>query len=951
MLRCAVSRRRVLGRSTLALVATAGLLGGFAVPGAFAAGGGLGRPADLTVDGLVSPIGLAGNDVQFAWHVNDTRRGAVQQAYRIVVWHGSSTVWDSGRVPSADQAFVDYAGPALASASAYRWAVQTWAAEDAGPSPLATAATFETGLADHDWQASWIRRAPSPGDTTDQYTYPRKEFALSEAPIERARAYVSGDQQYELYVNGTRAGKGQAYSYPDAQYYETLDLTALVRSGANAIGLLTTWDGATKGHPAGEPGAILQVSVLHTDGQLELITTDGSWRVAKGAWLPGTQRDLEGDLVDYTENIDGRAVPIGWDQPGFDDHAWQPAEVLGRAGVAPWSHLVPVRTRIVEQPVAAKTLTRLSSGAVVADFGSVSAAVPAVAFHHGVSGTKIAMRAGYLLDPDGQVSSAHGTQHTDMSYSYIQRGGTESFHPFDYLAFRYFQIDDPGEVLTAGDVVALTRHTEVPDEQAATFTSSNPTVDAVFELGRHSALFTAQEQFLDTPTREKGPWLWDGFNESQTAMAAFGEQNLTRKSLLEFAQSQSRFWPQGRMNKIYPTGLGALDIAEFTEIYPEWVWQYWMHTGDRTLLAEVYPVLTNIATYVHAAITPSTGLVTNLPATNIYSSLPVLTRHNVLAVDVFRRAADAGAVLGRPVAEVAGQRQRADALTAAINRHLTRADGTYVTGLNPDGSQTADASQDSNTVAVAYGVVPAAHLAAVASHIAGLGMSSAPRTAAELLQSLRLAGRYDDVLRRLTDPTTDGWAAILAKGATFTWEVWHPSDLIGDSMSHGWGANVLVEIQAAELGVTATSPGYATFAVAPPPTGLSWATGRVPTPRGSVSVAWHRPDPATAAADGAAFTLDLTVPANAAATVQIPAGAASWVTERGLSLAEVSGVRVVSMDGNNAILAVGSGTYHLRSSPADAGGDSTNGWALLLIVVSLTALVIAGGLILTRRRS
>ena len=165
------------------------------------------------------------------------------------------------------------------------------------------------------------------------------------------------------------------------------------------------------------------------------------------------------------------------------------------------------------------------------------------------------MRAGFLLDQPvpgqpfsgvpGQVSAAHGTQHTDMSYGYVQRGGDEQFHPFDYLGFRYFQIDDPGEPLTPDDVVALARHTAMPDQAPATFSSSEATIDAEFQLGAHSAMYTAQEQYIDTPTREKGSWLFDGFNESRTAMAAFGEQNLTRKSLTEFAQSQQRYWPNG----------------------------------------------------------------------------------------------------------------------------------------------------------------------------------------------------------------------------------------------------------------------------------------------------------------------------------------------------------------------------------------------------------------------
>ena len=61
-----------------------------------------------------------------------------------------------------------------------------------------------------------------------QYTYVRKDAHVSASPIVRAHAYVSADQQYELDVNGQRAGKGEAYSFPDEQYYETLDITHLL---------------------------------------------------------------------------------------------------------------------------------------------------------------------------------------------------------------------------------------------------------------------------------------------------------------------------------------------------------------------------------------------------------------------------------------------------------------------------------------------------------------------------------------------------------------------------------------------------------------------------------------------------------------------------------------------------------------------------------------------------
>jgi alpha-L-rhamnosidase len=842
-----------------------------------------GRPIALTVDDLVHPLGLDPGDVFFGWHLGDTRRNAGESAYRIVVSRSTITktgtragqVWDSHRVRSANQSNVAYGGPKLSPDSTYRWRVQTWDGSGTA-SPLLAPVTFETGLRDRDWKAQWIRR---PLDTTrpDIYTYARTEARLASSPIVRARAYVSGDQQYEMYVNGTRVGKGEAYSYPDQQYYETLDVTKALKAGAaNAIGLLTYWDGPTKGHPAGEPGGIVQISITHADGSTETVMSDGSWKVLPGNWTPGTQRDLEGDLVDFVENIDGRAEPLGWDTPGFDDTAWASAAVVGPAGTAPWTHLVSARTRIVGQPVPAVSLTKLPSGDYVADFGKVYAAVPTVTLHHGVSGRQLHLLAGFLLDPPGIVSG-RGAQHTDMHYSYIERDGQQTFHPFDYLGFRYLEIDGAGEDLTAADVVALVRHTALPALPPATFHSSNATVDQVFDLGAHSAEFTAQEQFVDTPTREKGSWLFDGFNESVTDMDAFGEQNLARQSVRDFGASQARFWPNGAINKIYPTGLGALDINESTEAYVEWVWQYWMHTGDRATLATLYPVVSKVADYVTAAIDPTTHLVTNLPATNVYYLQPTVTRLNVLGVDVFHRLAQMGRALGRPASQVAAAQQRAATLTAAINARLTRPDGIYVDGLNADGSQVATASQSANACAVVFGVAPKRLLATIGAYIAGLRMPTPPQNAAEVLEALAVTGRPGDVVTRLTDTTTDGWAKILSEGATFMWEVWNPSDLIGDTMSHGWGANVLVAIQQTLLGVQFTGAGGATVSVAPPAGGLSSARGTVPTPHGTLSVSWHR-----ATATSTVTTLDVTVPAGTRATVIMPAsrprhiGSGTW---------------------------------------------------------------------------
>src|ERR1019366_1392396 len=67
----------VMAMSMLVPIASGGVAG--------ASSGGPGAPLALTVDDLVAPVGIGLTGVYFGWHVGDSRRDAVQSAYRIVV--------------------------------------------------------------------------------------------------------------------------------------------------------------------------------------------------------------------------------------------------------------------------------------------------------------------------------------------------------------------------------------------------------------------------------------------------------------------------------------------------------------------------------------------------------------------------------------------------------------------------------------------------------------------------------------------------------------------------------------------------------------------------------------------------------------------------------------------------------------------------------------------------
>ena len=141
----------------------------------------------------------------------------------------------------------------------------------------------------------------------------------------------------------------------------------------------------------------------------------------------------------------------------------------------------------------------------------------------------------------------------------------------------------------------------------------------------------------------------------------------------DFARSRIRYWPDGRVNAVYPNGDGARDIPDFTERYVEWAWRAYVDSGNRVLLRSLYPTIAAIADYVARAIDPRTGLVTDLPGGDgdylhgIVDWPPAMrygydvataarTTVNALAVAVFADAAAAADAVGRPRAEADGQR-------------------------------------------------------------------------------------------------------------------------------------------------------------------------------------------------------------------------------------------------------------------------------------------------------
>ncbi len=847
-------------------------------------------PTDLTVEDRIDPIGIGDPTPEFAWLPQDDEFGAVQSAYQILAASSLDDLslddlsldvadkWDSGRVSGSSVAFVTYAGTPLRSREVCYWKVRTWDGKG-WASPYSEPARFEMGLLSNaDWDAKWIWRD---SDAPDDYTYFRKALTIEGKELVRARVYLSAVHRYEFYINGRLVAKGPNFAYPEHQYYQSLAIEPFLQPGReNVLGLLCHWYGAGQGRPPSRRGLIFKAVIDYADGSSTVVGSDGTWKVLRGEWQEGAgDRNGEGVPAEW---IDGRGHPTGWNLPDYNDRDWANAVEIGRHPTPPWTGgLRAQETAIIEYEIAPVWVTQISPRRYVADFGKVYAGMPKITFRNGRPGTVVPLSAGYRLKPDGTVVSS--AQHTDMTYRYVLRGGEETFRPYWYLGFRYLQVDDSPNDLDASSLRMIVRHHNV-DEHRSSFESSDPMLNAIWELAKRSAMLGSHEQFVDTPTREQGQFAYDAYMTSMAAMKLFGERDLTQQALRDFAQSQTKFHADtGKINAVYPNGHGdgKRDIPDWTQSWVFWVWAYYQETGDRELVGDVLEQVIRVGEYVKRAENPSTGLIDlgndpGYPSGIVdwperYGYDRKTTQRTVMSINAYLDylyVAQLTRVLGRRDVEARFQGY-AHAIVTAIQEQLWDDGQTaYVDGLYANGSRSAHASQQANAMMLALGLATGErkHGAMAATQRAG------HRTSPLLIRFLIQAyGNHDEdeaLMEYLLNPNGRNWAYIINDGGTFTYESWEGRRRPRESSeSHPFGAyGAVIALQEYILGVKNMAPQFERMQIRPHPGDLRFARGTIPTQRGEVAVAWE------ADRQTGGFRMNVKIPVNTRADVHLPRG-------------------------------------------------------------------------------
>ncbi|MBN2183541.1 MAG: glycoside hydrolase family 78 protein [Sedimentisphaerales bacterium] len=883
-------------------------------------------PTELRCEYTRDPLGIDAANPRLFWKLESNLRSQKQSAYQILVASSlknmeqdKGDLWNSGKVESDRTIQIPYEGVSLESSQQVFWKVRVWD-KDGGVSSWSKPATWTMGILNEDeWKARWIG-----AEQESQTIMLRHEFTVK-AGLKRAVAHVCGLGHYEISVNGEKVGDDILSpgwtKYNKTCLYDTRELTPLLKEGDNAVGLLLgngmyNVKGGRYVKFKGSYGpikAICQIRLEYDEGTAEIIGTNKDWLVKAGP--------ITFSCVFGGEDYDSRLEPHGWNRAGFNNsHAsqsstgWAKAQEVESPGgklkglcfAAP-----PIKTFDILKPV---TINQLRPGTQVYDLGQNAALIPRLKTK-GPAGSIVRIIPAELLNRDGSVDrrSCAGGRPGYWQYTLSGTGSEEWFPKFFYHGSRYLQVEcmpaeeSESELPVVENLEGVVVHSS--SEPIGRFVCSNDLFNRIHQLVRWAQRSNMVSVLTDCPHREKLGWLEQYHLNGPSIRYEFDLARLFTKGMKDMADSQ-------RDDGLVPNHAPEYVVfgGNFTDS-PEWssafllvAWQQYLWNGDSELIRNYYDDMKRYVAYLDSQATnnivshglgdwydigpkaPGLAQLTPVPLTATafyyYDSL------------ILSRMAE---LLGK-TDEAKKFAQKAAEIRDAFNKEF----------YNPATEQYATGSQCSNAVPLFMGLVEPENRRAVLDAIVrdvterGNALTAGDVGYRYLLRALAENGRSDVIYAMNNQSEKPGYGYQLKMGATSLTEAWSARRY--NSQNHFMLGQIMEWFYCDLAGISTdpTGPGYKKIIIKPQPVAdLTFAKASYNSICGEIVSDWKHTDDS--------FILKVAIPANTTATVFVPAGTDTEITESGIPAQNSSGVKFLRHENNYAVYEIGSGEYEFQS--------------------------------------
>jgi len=766
------------------------------------------------------------------------------------------------------------------------------------------------------WTATGTRQAKHHIDNY-RVAYFRRSFTVL-APAPNLIIHVSADSRYILWFNGQYIGRGPAKGDIAHQFYDTYDISHLLRKGKNVLAahvmsFAPSWVEYNVGSPPASimtatNGFVLDGRLKDADGNdVENLCTDALWLVAEDSAYYHEPRPEVKAIVGLFENFRGKNYPWGWQEIDFDEKGWQAATVMTKA-VRPDNvadsfmphRLIPRIIPFMEEKnerfsgvidsygVERKKASDLirndtpmkipanSQVKITFDTGQETTAFPLLGCEGGQD-AEIRIKYAETLFRNGEKLRIPDDQPFEF-IGYWDRcwpgGGKEIYEPFLWRTFRFVEL-----AITTGEQPLVINRFSIrfngyPFQMQAQFETSDPDFARIWEVSWRTLRLCAHEAYDDGPYWEQLQYAGDLHVSSLLAYNLAADYLLTRQALRHF--DWSRTW-EGITQSRYPSRVPQ--IIPFWSLH--WIfmnYDYYYHSGDLEEIRQRFNGLISVLEWFLPLINAE-GLISKVPYWCVAdwspdwkdpkwgSGIPPGTKDgpsamiNLMYIAALRRVSELADHLGKQE-QVDVLKQRADRMTDAVNQMFWSEKENLYTD-RPAGTEV---SQLTNAWAILSKTADEKRAKFICQRL--IDDSTLCRAAYFgkffIFRALSGAGEYNRAF-----PLFEAWRNMLKMGCT----TWPEDPSLGRSECHVWSSAPAYDFLAEILGVKPLAPGFDKILIRPHPGDLQWARGAVPTPHGEVTVYWRF--------EKKSFILEGEAPKGIPVQINMPGGARETIPDGG----------------------------------------------------------------------
>jgi alpha-L-rhamnosidase len=719
------------------------------------------------------------------------------------------------------------------------------------------------------WSSNWITCPNVPQRDYGVFHF-RKSFKINSTPG-KFIIHVSADNRYRLFVNGQPVLLGPARGDLYNWYFETIDIAAYLKAGENIIAAMV-WN-------MGTHAPVAQISnqtafVVQGDTEAEhIVNTNHSWKVLKNVAYSPCSTDNGPRLRAYMvigpgDQVDAAAYPWGWESLAFDDKKWEQAAGIttpvpfGQGTDNLWT-LVPrnippmeeTKQRIiaVRRAEGIKTDARFLTGkhqltipphqkvSILLDQTFNTVAYPELLVSKG-KGAMIKMTyAEALVDQNGNKKNRNEIEQMHIQGNYdvfIADGGEKrNFRPLWLRTYRYMQLDitTTDEALIINDLYGM--YTGYPFEEKASFSSSDPSLKQIWDVGWRTARLCAGETYYDCPYYEQLQYEADTRIQALISLYVSGDDRLARKAILDFYHSMV---PEGLTQGRYPSNRLQV-IPPFSLWWISMIYDYSMHRDDKLFTAKFLTGITSVLDWYERHMDKNKGMLGPMPWWNFVDYTEVFPNgvpdgaddgnSAVITLQYVYTLQQAAKIF-----EYHGKTEQAknyQELAAKIGRRTYELCFNKTKGLMANTPELTAYSQHASIMGVLTNAIPKDQHQAVMSRVLE-DKTIGPATfyyRFYLNQALKVANMADLYYDQLTP-----WRDMLVNGLTTFAEKPEPAR----SDCHAWSASPNYDFLATICGIMPASPGFSSIIIKPALGKLKNANGSMPHPLGEIKVELKR---------------------------------------------------------------------------------------------------------------